>query len=82
MPYLWLTLPANPGGEGVDAISTVGMDGGMEDHFINGHGPYNGTRDSVLLGDSGMPGACEDDAPLEGACANCQTQANLRRWTG
>ena len=54
----------------------------MEDRFINGHGPYNGTRDSVLLGDSGMPDACAHDAPLEDACPTCQTQANLRRWTG
>ena len=83
MPYLWLALPANPGGEGVDTISTAGMDRGMEDRFINGHGPYNGTQDSVLLGDSGMPEACADDAPLEGACPTCQSQAaNLRRWTG
>jgi hypothetical protein len=54
----------------------------MEDHSINGHGPYNGIRDSVLIGDSGMPEACADDAPLEGACPTCQSQANLRRWTG
>jgi hypothetical protein len=66
----------------VDTIATVGVNRGTEDRFINGHGPYTGTRDSVLLGDSGMPAACADDAPLEGACPTCQTQANLRRWTG
>ena len=55
----------------------------MKDRFINGHGPYNGTQDSVLLGDSGMHEVCADDAPLEGACPTCQSQAaNLRRWTG
>jgi hypothetical protein len=54
----------------------------MEDRFINDHGPYNVTRDSVRLSDSGMPEACVDDAPLEGACPACQTQVNLRRWTG
>ncbi len=66
----------------MDTIATVGVDQRMEGRFINGHGPYNGTRDSVLLGDSGMPEACADDAPLEGACPTCQSQANLRRWTG
>jgi len=79
MPYLWLALPANAGGEGVDTISTAGMDRGMEDRFINGHGPYNGTRDSVRLGDSGVPEGCADGARLEGACPTCKTQANLRR---
>ena len=54
----------------------------MESHFIGVHGPYTGVPDSVPLGDSGMPEACADDAPLEGACQTCQTQANLRRWTG
>jgi hypothetical protein len=82
MPDLWLALPAKPGGEGVDTIFTGGIERRMEDRFINGHGPYNGTRDSVRLGDSGMPEACADDAPLEGACPTCQTQANFRRWTG
>jgi hypothetical protein len=81
MPYSWLTLPASSGGEGVDTASSGGRDRGMEDSFINDHGPYNRTRDSLLLGDSGMPEACADDAPLEGACPTCQTQANLRRWT-
>jgi hypothetical protein len=54
----------------------------MWSHFIGGHGPYTGVPDSVSLGDSGMPEACAYDAPLEGACQTCQTQANLRRWTG
>lgn len=51
-----------------------------ESRFVNGHGPYTG--DPVALGDAGTPEACADDAPLEGACQTCQTQANLRRWTG
>jgi hypothetical protein len=63
----------------MEVIYGVGVGGEMESHFIGGHGPYTGDPDSVLLGDSGMPEACADDAPLEGAC---QTRANLRRWTG
>jgi hypothetical protein len=43
---------------------------------------YTGVPDSVPLGDAGIPEACADDAPIEGACQTCQTQANLRRWTG
>ena len=39
----------------------------MESHFIGVHGPYTGVPDSVPLGDSGMPEACADDAPLEDA---------------
>jgi hypothetical protein len=54
----------------------------METYFIEGHGPFVGVQGSVPLGDSGMPEACADDAPLENACPTCQTQANLRRWTG
>ena len=60
----------------------------MGSHFIGGHGLYTGVPDSVSLGDSGMPEACADDAPLEAAwqtcqtCQTCQTLANLRRWTG
>ena len=66
----------------MDTIFTAGIERRMEDRFINDHGPNYVTRDSVRLGDSGMPEACADDAPLEGACPTCQTQANLRRWTG
>jgi len=53
-----------------------------ESHFINRHGPCSGAQDSVPLGDTGMPEACADGAPLKGACQTCQTQDNLRRWTG
>jgi hypothetical protein len=53
-----------------------------ESYYIKGHGPYTGSRDSVPLGDAGMPEACAEEAPLDGACPTCQTQANLRRWTG
>jgi hypothetical protein len=66
----------------MEVISGAGVGREMESHFIGGHGPYTGVPDSVPLGDSGMPEACADDAPLEGACQACQTQANLRRWTG
>ncbi len=54
----------------------------MESYFINGHGPYTGSRDLVPLGDAGTPEACAEEAPLDGACPACQAQANLRRWTG
>jgi hypothetical protein len=66
----------------VDVISGADVGGEMDGRFLNGHGPYAGGHGSVLLDDSGMPEACADDAPLEGACQTCQTQANLRRWTG
>jgi hypothetical protein len=66
----------------VEVISSSDVVQEMESYFINGHGPYTGGRDSVALGESGMPEACAEDAPLDGACPACQTQANLRRWTG
>jgi hypothetical protein len=66
----------------VEAISSTDVVQEAESYFINGHGPYTCSRDSVLLGESGMPAACAEDAPLDGACPTCQTQANLRRWTG
>jgi len=82
MPYLWPAVLASRGGEGVEVISSTDVVQEMESYFINGHGPYTGSRDSVPLGESGMPEACAEDAPLDGACPTCQTQANLRRWTG
>jgi hypothetical protein len=82
MPYLQPTVRASRGGEGVEVISGADVGQEMESYFIKGHGPYTGSRDSVPLGDSGMPEACAEEAPLDGACSTCQTQANLRRWTG
>lgn len=66
----------------MDVIPVADVGGEMESRFLNGHGPYAGVQGPVSLDDSGMPEACADDAPLEGACQTCQTQANLRRWTG
>jgi hypothetical protein len=66
----------------VEVISSTDVVQEMESYFINGHGPYTGSRASVPLGESGMPAACAEEAPLDGACPTCQTQANLRRWTG
>ena len=66
----------------MEVISSTDVDKEMESYFINGHGPYTGSRTSVPLGESGMPEACAEEAPLDGACPTCQTQANLRRWTG
>jgi hypothetical protein len=66
----------------MEVISGADVGQEMESYFIGGHGPYAGAQGSVPLGDYGMPEACADDAPLEGACPTCQTQANLRRWTG
>jgi hypothetical protein len=66
----------------LEVISGADVDLEMESYFIGGHGPFAGVQGSVPLGDSGMPEACADDAPLENACPTCQTQANLRRWTG
>jgi hypothetical protein len=60
----------------MEVISGAGVGREMESHFIGVHGPYTGVPDSVPLGDSGIPEACADDAPLEGACQTCQTQAN------
>jgi hypothetical protein len=64
----------------MEVISSADTGREAENRFVNGHGPYTG--DPALLGDTGIPEACADDAPLEGACHACQTQANLRRWTG
>jgi hypothetical protein len=66
----------------MEVISGAGVGQEMESHFIGAHGPYTGVPDSVPLSDAGIPEACADDAPLEGACQTCRTQANLRRWTG
>jgi hypothetical protein len=66
----------------VDVISDAEVGQEMEGYFINGHGPYTVNRDTVPLGDSGMPEACAEEAPLDGACPTCQMQANLRRWMG
>lgn len=66
----------------MDVISGTDIDREMESYFINGHGPYIGSRDLVPLGDAGTPEACAEEAPLDGACPACQAQANLRRWTG
>jgi hypothetical protein len=66
----------------MNEISGAGVGREMESRFINGHGPCSGGQDSVPLGDRGMPEAYADDAPLEGTRHACQTQANLRRWTG
>jgi hypothetical protein len=66
----------------MDVIPVADVGGEMESRYLNGHGPYAGFQGPVSLDDSGMPEACADDAPLEGACQTCQTQANLRRWTG
>jgi hypothetical protein len=66
----------------MDVIPVADVGGEMESRFLNGHGPYAGVQGPVSLDNLGMPEACADDAPLEGACQTCQTQANLRRWTG
>ena len=64
----------------MEVISSADAGRETESRFVNGHGPFAG--DPAPLGDAGTPEACADDAPLEGACPTCQTQANLRRWTG
>jgi hypothetical protein len=68
-----------PGSErrrrGVDVISGAEVGQEMESYCITGHGPYTVSRDMVPLSDSGMPEACAEEAPLDGACPTCQTQA-------
>jgi hypothetical protein len=66
----------------VEVISGAQAGREAEPCLINGHGPYSEDQSLVPLGAAGMPEACADDAPLDGACPTCQTQANLRRWTG
>jgi hypothetical protein len=47
----------------VEAISGTDVVQEVESYFINGHGPYTGSRDSVLLG------LLRDARSLRGGCS-------------
>jgi hypothetical protein len=66
----------------VEIVYGSGRQGMMDGYFINGHGPYTGSRESVPVNDSGMPESCMEEAPLEDSCEMCRMKANLRRWAG